>query len=63
MPLLSVHVTSPCFSNFNDIRTLVSGPHRCGSLCLRFELLDERRDIGRDGSQEIVVLDPEVVPN
>ena len=62
MPLLCIHDTPPCSSNFNDIRTHV-GPHRCGSLFLRFELLDERSDMRGDGRRESVVLDPEVVPN
>jgi hypothetical protein len=62
MPLLCIHDTPPCSSNFDDIRTGV-GPHRCGSLFLRFELLDERSDMRGDGSRENVVLDPEVVPN
>jgi hypothetical protein len=56
MPLLCIHDTPPYSSNFD-----VS--HRCGSLLLPFELLDERSDLRGDGSRESVVLDPEVVPN
>ena len=63
MPLLCIHNTPPCPSNFDDIRTQCVGPHCCRSLFLRFELLDERSDMQGDGSRESVVLDPEVVPN
>jgi hypothetical protein len=63
MPLLCIHDAPPCYSNFDDIRTQCIGPHCCGSLFLRFELLDERSDMQGDGSGESVVLDPEVVPN
>ena len=63
MPLLCIHDTPPCSASFDDIRTRCVRPHRCGSLFLRFELLDERSDMRGDGSRESVVLDPEVVPN
>jgi hypothetical protein len=63
MPLLCIHDAPPCYSSFDDIRTQCVGPHCCGSLFLRFELLDERSDMQGDGSRESVVLDPEVVPN
>src|SRR5262245_5276127 len=61
MPLLCIHDTPPYSSNFDVIRT--HGPHRCGSLLLPFELLDERSDLRGDGNRESIVLDPEVVPN
>src|SRR5262245_55629272 len=64
MPLLCIHDTPPCSSNFDDIRTAVCvGPHRCKPLFLRFELLDERSDLRGDGSRQSVVLVPEVVSN